>query len=155
MSKLLLLIPSLLACCAVSAQHNIDGAYERVSLTNTRNGESPEAANRQGLLILAFGHYSMMTMNPDRKAAAKGEAIDDWPSAEQIAYYRQWLDINAHSGRYEIDGDTLVWHRNISEDPNEVDTVSRLGFEQKDDLLVLFFTLPNGDRYDWVWRRIR
>ena len=27
--------------------HELDGAYERVSLTNTRTGESPEATNRR------------------------------------------------------------------------------------------------------------
>ncbi len=95
----------------------------------------------------------MMTMNPERKVVSKGEKVEDWPLAEQISFYNEWLDFNGHTGRYEIDGDTLVWHRDISEDPKEVGTISRLGFEQKDDLLVIFFTLPNGDRYDWVWRR--
>ena len=46
------------------ADDGLEGAYERVSLTNTRTGESPEAANRRGLLIMADGHYSMMTMQP-------------------------------------------------------------------------------------------
>lgn len=154
MNRFVLMISWLVACGTAFAQHDIDGAYERVSLTNTRTGESPEAANRLGLLILANGHYSMMTMNPERTAIARGESIDDWPAAEQIAYYQQWLDINAHSGRYEIDGTELVWYRDISEDPGEVGTESRLGFEQDGDLLVLFFTLGNGDRYDWLWRRI-
>ena len=58
------------------------------------------------------------------------------------------------AGRYEADGAMLVWYRDISENPQEVGTVSRLGFEKKDDLLVIFFTLPNGDRYDWVWREV-
>ena len=154
MKKLILLTSLLAISFTVSAQGNIDGAYERVSLANTRTGESPEAANREGLLILAHGHYSMMTMNPERRSISRDDNIDDWPVDEQISFYKEWLDINGHTGRYEIDGDTLVLHRDISEDPKEVGTVSRLGFEQKDDLLVIFFTLPNGDRYDWVWRKI-
>jgi hypothetical protein len=133
----------------------IDGAYERVSLTNTRTGESPEAADRRGLLIFAHGHYSMMTINPNRRAVSREENVDDWPASEQIAFYKEWLDVNGHTGRYEIDSETLILYRDISEDPREVGTVSRLGFEQQDDLLVIFFTLPNGDRYDWLWRRLQ
>ena len=152
--KKLIMIASLLAMSAVAnAQESIDGVYERVSLTNTRTGESPEAANRQGLLILSDAHYSMMTMNPDRRVVSRDEDIDAWPAEDQIAFYKEWLDINGHTGRYEIDGDKLVWYRDISEDPKEVGTESRLGFEQKNDLLIIFFTLPNGDRYDWIWRK--
>jgi len=143
-----------LACSPVDANDTIEGAYERVSLLNTRTGESPEAANRQGLLILAHGHYSMMTMNPERRSLAAGEQLEDMPQDEQIAFLQEWLDINGHTGRYEIDGNELIWHRDISENPREVGTTSRLRFEQKDELLVISFTLPNGDRYDWVWRRI-
>ena len=154
MKKFVALMSLITIPLTVSAQVNIEGAYERVSLTNTRTGESPEAANRQGLLIMAHGHYSMMTMNPDRRIVGNEDKVEDWPDDEQIRFYKEWLDINGHTGRYEIEGDTLVWHRDISENPKEVGTISRLGFEQKDDLLVIFFTLPNGDRYDWVWRRI-
>ena len=155
MRRILIVIALLAVNSAASAQNSLDGAYERVSLINTRTGESPEAANRRGLLILAHGHYSMMTMNPDRRVVARDENVDEWPADEQIAFYKEWLDVNGHTGRYEIDGDTLVWYRDISEDPKEVGTVSRLGFAQEGDLLVIFFTLPNGDRYDWTWRRVK
>ena len=137
-----------------SAYAELEGAYERVSLTNTRTGESPEAANRQGLLIMAHGHYSMMTMNPDRRVLGSGEDFEDMSQGEQVTYLQEWLDINGHTGRYEIDGESLVWYRDISENPQEVGTVSRLGFEEKGELLVIFFSLPNGDRYDWIWRRL-
>jgi hypothetical protein len=153
MNKLFIFTSLFVISVPAMAQGNIEGAYERVSLINTRTGESPEAANRQGLLILADGHYSMMTMNPERRVVSRDENVDSWPPDEQVSFYKEWLDINGHTGRFEIDGDTLVWHRDISEDPREVGTVSRLGFEQKDDLLIIFFTLPNGDRYDWTWRR--
>jgi hypothetical protein len=136
------------------AAGSIEGAYERISLVNTRTGESPEAANRQGLLILAYGHYSMMTMNPERRVLQAGQRVEDMSQDEQIAFYKDWLDINGHTGRYEIVGDELVWYRDISENPREVGTATRLGFEQRDRLLVLSFTLPNGDRYAWTWRRI-
>ena len=141
----------------VSAQaqtaSDLEGAYHRVSLTNVRTGKSPEAANRRGLLILSHGHYSMMTMNPDRRFVPDDE-IAALPLAEQVDYYREWLDINGHAGRYEADGETLTWYRDISENPREVGSVSTLGYEWRDDLLVIYFTLPNGDRYDWTWRRI-
>ena len=75
--------------------------------------------------------------------------------ADQVTYLQEWLDINAHSGRYAVEGDTLIWYRDISEDPKEVGSESRLSFEQRDDRLVIFFTLPNGDRYDWIWRRLQ
>jgi len=135
------------------ADDRLEGAYERVSLTNTRTGESPEAANRQGLLLMAHGHYSMMTMNPDRRFVASDE-VEVMPAEDQISYLEEWLDINGHTGRYQVEGDTLTWYRDISENPREVGTVSRLNFEWRDELLVIWFTLPNGDRYDWVWRRI-
>jgi hypothetical protein len=152
MRRLLIVLWVLIASGAV-ADDRLEGAWERVSLTNTRTGESPEAANRRGLLIMAHGHYSMMTMNPDRRFVPDDE-VAALPAGEQVDYYREWLDINGHTGRYEADGETLTWHRDISENPREVDTVSTLGYEFRDDLLVIYFTLPNGDRYDWVWRRV-
>ena len=136
------------------AAEDVEGAYQRVSLLNTRTGESPEAANRQGLLIMAHGHYSMMTMNPERRILDAGANLEELPQDEQIAFLQEWLDINGHTGRYEVDGDELVWHRDISENPREVGTTSRLKFERRDDLLIISFTLPNGDRYEWIWRRI-
>ena len=39
----------LLVSMNVTADDRLEGAWERVSLTNTRTGESPEAANRRGL----------------------------------------------------------------------------------------------------------
>jgi hypothetical protein len=154
MTKSVLLL--LLIGSGVFANANdIDGAYRRVSLTNTRTGESPEASNRDGLLIMAHGYYAMMTQNPERRVLAPDEKLEQMSEADQIAYLKEWLDVNAHSGRYATDGDTLIWYRDISENPQEVGTVSRLGFAQADDQLVIYFTLPNGDRYDWVWQRIR
>ncbi len=144
----------LLLCATVFANDDIEGAYERVSLTNMRTGESPEAANRQGLLILAHGHYSMMTMNPQRRVLGSDEKLEDLSKDQQISFLQEWLDINGHTGRYEVDGDELVWHRDISENPREVGTTSRLKFESRDDLLIISFTLPNGDRYEWTWRRL-
>lgn len=143
----------LAACSCGLASESLDGAYERVSLTNTRTGESPEDANRQGLLIMAQGYYSMMTMNPERRVI-ENEALDALSADEHIAYLQEWLDINGHTGRYAADGDTLTWYRDISENPKEVGTVSKLKFEWRDDLLVIYFTLPNGDRYDWIWRKL-
>jgi hypothetical protein len=143
-----------ISCSPVAANDAVEGAYERVSLLNTRTGESPEAANRQGLLIMAHGHYSMMTMNPERRILSAGEKLEDLPQDEQVSYLQEWLDINGHTGRYEVDGDELVWHRDISENPREVGTTSHLKFERRDDLLIISFTLPNGDRYEWIWRQI-
>ena len=148
-----MLIAFLAASVTGLADDRLAGAYERVSLTNTRTGESPEAANRQGLLIMAHGHYSMMTMNPERRFVPD-EEVSTMPADEQIAYLREWLDINGHTGLYEADGETLTWYRDISENPREVGTVSKLGYEWRDELLVIYFTLPNGDRYDWVWRKL-
>ncbi|GMR24273.1 MAG: hypothetical protein BMS9Abin37_2795 [Acidobacteriota bacterium] len=148
------IVALLLGFSAVGAD-SLDGVYERVSLTNVRTGESPEAPNRQGLLIMAYGHYSMMTQNPDRRVLGPDEALEDMPESEQIAYLQEWLDVNAHTGRYRVDGDTLVWYRDISENPKEVGTVSRLAFEKREDQLVLSFTLPNGDRYEWVWQQLK
>lgn len=135
------------------AKDNLDGAYERVSLTNTRTGESPESADRRGLLILAHGYYSMMTMKTGRHVI-DSDTLETMPDDQHIAYLQEWLDFNGHTGRYEVDGDTLTWYRDISENPTEVDTVSKLRFERRNDLLVIWFTLPNGDRYDWVWRKL-
>jgi hypothetical protein len=142
----------LLSCATALADVRLEGAWERVSLTNTRTGESPEAANRKGLLIMAHGHYSMMTMNPDRRFVPD-EEVQAMPADEQIAYLREWLDINGHTGRYEAADGKLTWYRDISENPREVGTVSNLNYEWRDELLVIWFTLPNGDRYDWVWRK--
>lgn len=143
----------LIAANGSSIADSLDGAYERVSLTNTRTGESPEASNRQGLLIMAHGHYSMMTMNPDRRFIAEAD-VAAMAAEDQIEYLQEWLDINGHTGRYAVEGDSLTWFRDISENPREVGTTSNLNFEWRDDLLVIYFTLPNGDRYDWVWKKM-
>lgn len=147
------LILLLLLAAPFADAHELDGAYERVSLTNTRTGESPEAPNRQGLLIFGSGHYAMMTQNPDRRVLSR-EELAALPPEEELAFRREWLDINAHSGRFETDGEKLVWYRNVSEDPREVGTTSNLNYALEGDTLTIWFTLPNGDRYDWVWRRI-
>jgi len=148
-----LLLAFLWIPAALLADDNLKGAYERVSLVNSRTGEAPEAVNRKGLLIFADGHYSMLTMNPDRRHASR-EAVAKMSDRQEVEYLRQWLDVNAHSGRYETQGRTLTWYRDISEDPGEVGTVTKLGFERRDDLLILRFTLPNGDAYLWTWRRL-
>ena len=136
-----------------AAAHELDGAYERVSLTNSRTGESPEAANRQGLLIFTATHYAMITMNPERRYLNDDE-VSRLSANREIEYLREWLDVNAHSGRYELDGRRLTWFRDLSENPREVGTTVLFGVEWRDDLLVLQFSLPNGDAYDWVWRRV-
>ncbi len=153
MTRFLLPATLLLLSSPVFADSELDGVYERVSLTNVRTGESPEAANRKGLLIMGDGHYSMMTMNPDRRFIAD-EDVESLPAEEKIAYLHEWLDINGHTGRFEARDGELTWYRDISENPREVGTVSRLRYEWRDNLLVIYFTLPNGDRYDWVWRPV-
>lgn len=153
--KYLVSISLLLALSAASFAQSVEGIYERVSLTNVETGSSPEQGNRKGLLLMAYGYYSMMTMNENRRVLGAGERLDTLPDKEKIAYLEEWLDVDAHSGRYEVDGDQLVWHRDVSENPKEVGTVSRLGYALMDDLLVISFKLPNGDRYEWKWRQIR
>lgn len=148
-----LLLTALLASASALADDNLEGAWERVSLVNSRTGEAPEAVNRKGLLIFADGHYAMLTMNPDRRHASR-DAVAKMSDKQEVEYLRQWLDVNAHSGRYESKGRTLTWYRDISEDPGEVGTVTKLGFERRDNLLILRFTLPNGDAYLWTWRRL-
>ena len=130
---------------------NIDGVYSRLSLTNIRTGQSPEAIDRQGLLIMTKGYYAMMTQNADRHLLVK---IDSPSMKEKNNYLELWLAINAHSGRYKVEGDTLIWYRDISENPKEIGTITKLKFTQKEDQLILYFTLSNGDRYDWVWKKI-
>ncbi len=149
-TALLLLIVS----ASSQANERLEGAWERVSLTNSRTGESPEAANRRGLLIFSAGHYSLITMNPERRYLS-GEEVSKLSANREIEYLREWLDVNAHSGRYELNGRRLTWFRDLSENPREVGTTVLLGVEWRDELLVLQFSLPNGDAYDWVWRKIQ
>ena len=144
---------ALLAFCTSVAAHELDGVYERVSLTNVATGESPEALNRQGLLIFGHGHYAMMTQNPERRVLSRAE-VDALSPADELEFRREWLDVNAHSGRFETDVDQLTWYRDLSEDPREVGTVSRLHYKLEGEQLTIWFTLPNGDRYDWIWRRV-
>jgi len=134
---------------------DIDGVYSRLSLTNVRTGQSPEALNRQGLLIMTEGYYAMMTQNADRHLLTKIEKIDNSSMKEKNNYLDLWLAINAHSGRYKVEGDSLIWYRDISENPKEIDTITKLKFIRKEDQLILYFTLSNGDRYDWVWKKMQ
>ena len=68
----------------------------------------------------------MMTMNPDRRVLGPGEKLENLAQDQQIDFLQDWLDINGHTGRYEIDGETLVWYCEISENLREVGTTSRL-----------------------------
>jgi len=153
MKQSIIALTLLLLSAASPADERLTGAWERVSLTNSRTGESPEAGNRQGLLIFTDKHYSLITINPDRRTMSE-EDVAKLSANREIEYLREWLDVNAHSGRYELQGRRLTWHRDLSENPREVGTTVLLGVEWRDNLLVLQFSLPNGDAYDWVWRRV-
>lgn len=97
----------------------------------------------------------MMTIQPERRKLERGQKLEDMDKDAQIEFLQEWLDINAHSGRYEVEGDTLVWHRDLSEDPREVGTTSRLKYEVRDDLLVIKFGLSSGAQYEWVWKKVK
>ncbi len=148
-------LPAFATAVPGQSSASLEGAYERVSLTNITTGEEAEAANRRGLLILTNGYYSMMTMRPDRRKLEPGQKRSEMSEPDQIEFLEEWLDINAHCGPFEVEGDTLVWHRDISEDPKEVGTISRLKYEVRGNQLVIKFQLPNGNQYEWVWRKLR
>lgn len=131
----------------------LDGVYERVSLTNTTTGQQLDEG-QQGLLIIARGYYSMMTIKPDRPVLERGRRLEDMPDAEQIAFMKEWLKMNGHTGPCEVKADTLIWHRNLSENPREVGTTSRLPYIVSGDRLILHFNLGNGSKWEWVWRKI-
>ena len=133
---------------------DLEGVYERVSLINLTTGQALDPTQR-GLLIMAQGYYSMMTIKPDRPILEQGKRPEDLPKDDQIAFLHEWLKLNAHTGPYEVEGDTLIWHRDLSENPREVGTVSRLPYQLRDDLLVIHFNLSNGSRWEWKWRKIR
>ena len=65
---------------------SVEGVYQRVSLANVVTGFSPEKGNRKGLLQMANGHYSMMTINLDRRVLRENENLADMEESEQIAY---------------------------------------------------------------------
>ena len=133
---------------------DLEGVYERVSLINLTTGQALDPTQR-GLLMMAQGYYSMMTIKPDRPILEQGKRPEDLPKDDQIAFLHEWLKLNAHTGPYEVLSDTLIWHRDLSENPREVGTVSRLPYQLRDDLLVIHFNLSNGSRWEWKWRKIR
>ena len=91
----------------------------------------------------------------------EGELSEVMIEGNSVSFQRMVAGPGGRGGNFtlryagEVDGDTLVWHRDISEDPKEVGTTSRLKFEVRGNELVIHFTLPNGDRYEWVWRKLR
>jgi len=109
----------------VWADDSLDGAYARVSLPNTRTGDTFRTM------------ISPRGLQPNKSSASI-----------------EWLDINGHTGRYESEDGKLRWYRDVSENLHEVGTESNLNYERRDDLLVIYFTLPNGDRYDWTWQKL-
>ncbi len=153
-------LTSILLCIVLSMSlygqesPDLEGVYERVSLINLTTGQALDPTQR-GLLMMAQGYYSMMTIKPDRPILEQGKRPEDLPKDDQIAFLHEWLKLNAHTGPYEVEGDTLIWHRDLSENPREVGTVSRLPYQLRDDLLVIHFTLSNGSRWEWKWRKIR
>ena len=133
---------------------DLEGVYERVSLINLTTGQALDPTQR-GLLMMAHGYYSMMTIKPDRPMLEQGKRPEDLPKDDQITFLQEWLKLNAHTGPYEVEGDTLIWHRDLSENPREVGTVSRLPYQLRNNLLVIHFNLSNGSRWEWTWRKIR
>ena len=153
-------LTSILLCIVLSMSlygqesPDLEGVYERVSLINLTTGQALDPTQR-GLLMMAQGYYSMMTIKPDRPILEQGKRPEDLPKDDQIAFLHEWLKLNAHTGPYEVEGDTLIWHRDLSENPREVGTVSRLPYQLRDDLLIIHFSLSNGSRWEWTWRKIR
>ena len=153
-------LTSILLCIVLSMSlygqesPDLEGVYERVSLINLTTGQALDPTQR-GLLMMAQGYYSMMTIKPDRPILEQGKRPEDLPKDGQIAFLHEWLKLNSHTGPYEVEGDTLIWHRDLSENPREVGTVSRLPYQLRDDLLVIHFNLSNGSRWEWKWRKIR
>ena len=153
-------LTSILLCIVLSMSlygqesPDLEGVYERVSLINLTTGQALDPTQR-GLLMMAQGYYSMMTIKPDRPILEQGKRPKDLPKDDQIAFLHEWLKLNAHTGPYEVEGDTLIWHRDLSENPREVGTVSRLPYQLRDDLLIIHFSLSNGSRWEWKWRKIR
>jgi hypothetical protein len=154
--RIILSLGFLCSIHTVSAQTvtPLDGVYERISLTNTYTGTQLDAG-QIGLLIIAHGYYSMITMKPDRPLLAQGQRMDDLPDKDQIEFMKSWLEMNGHTGPCEVKSDTLIWHRNISENPREVGTTTRLPYLVKDGQLVLHFNLANDSRWEWAWRKIK
>jgi hypothetical protein len=103
----------ILACTLISihsasnAHDQLSGAYEPVSLTNVRTGASLEAADRQGLLIMTRGYYSMMTTNPNR-CALDNDELALLNHEQELENLKEWLDINDHTGRYDASDTTLT-----------------------------------------------
>ncbi len=153
-------LTSILLCIVLSMSlygqesPDLEGVYERVSLINLTTGQALDPTQR-GLLMMAQGYYSMMTIKPDRPILEQGKRPEDLPKDDQIAFLHEWLKLNAHTGPYEVLSDTLIWYRDLSENPREVGTVSRLPYQLRDDLLVIHFNLSNGSRWEWKWRKIR
>ncbi len=132
----------------------LDGVYERISLTNLTSGQQLDPTQK-GLMIVGHGYYAMMTINPDRPKLERGQRLDDLPPDKQIAHMKSWLQMNGHTGPIEVKADTLIWYRNLSENPQEVGTVSRLPYELKDGNLVIHFDLGNSSRWEWIWRKVK
>ncbi|HIO35706.1 MAG TPA: hypothetical protein EYN21_01160, partial [Candidatus Marinimicrobia bacterium] len=73
---------------------DLEGVYERVSLINLTTGQALDPTQR-GLLIMAQGYYSMMTIKPDRPILEQGKRPEDLPKDDQIAFLHEWLKLNA------------------------------------------------------------
>jgi hypothetical protein len=76
-------------------------------------GGTPTATPQRGLMIFTGDHYSFMFVNGDQpRAEYTGASMTD---AEMLAAYRSFI---ANTGRYVVQGDTIVTKAFMAKDPN-------------------------------------
>ena len=66
---------------------DLEGVYERVSLINLTTGQLLDST-QHGLLMMAYGYYSIMTIKPDRNMLEQGKRPEDLSKDDQITFLR-------------------------------------------------------------------
>lgn len=115
-------------------------------------GEEVNTDPQPGLIIFTETHYSFMVVASDSVRADLPEEPSD---AELAESYDPFI---ANSGRYEVQGDTIITRAYVAKYPNYMhafpDNVASYRYRIEDDRLILSHYGFPEDGFESTWQRV-
>lgn len=102
---------------AAQDQNPLKGAwiYERVN----DQGEEPIESPQPGMLLLTDTHYSLMAVSADEPRDDLSELDEEASPTQKLKAYKEaYGRFYAHSGRYEVQGDTITFRPWVAKSPD-------------------------------------
>lgn len=139
-------------------EHNIVGAWDMLGEEDVDADGQPvhEAAPRRGRVIYtAGGHVSVISAPADRQSIASTGARPTLAGATAEDILTAVAGCAAYTGRYDVVGNIVSHHVEVSLNPNMIGTTLTRRFEFAGDRLTFFTTPIAGGAFLRIrWRRV-